>query len=87
MSAASSNARYNDWFSQSAAQYAGRYQGSAHNPFYPTRQAPYAPNYGYGHHQNVWEHGLAECSCHACSGPLKQAPYFASHGYGQPVMG
>ena len=87
MSAAATNARYNDWFSQSAAQYTGRYQGSTHNPFYPTRQASYAPSYGYSHHQNVWEHGLAECSCHACSGPLKQAPYFSSHGYGQPVMG
>ncbi|KAL6869090.1 cyclin-like protein [Amphichorda felina] len=90
MSAASSNARYNDWFSQAAAQYNGRYhQASGHNsnnPFYPARQASYAPSYGYNHH-HAWEHGQAECSCATCVGPLKQAPYFASHAYGQPVMG
>lgn len=87
MSATSSNARYNDWFSQATAQYSGRYgQASATNPFYPNRHSAYAHNYAYGHH-NIWEHGVAECSCPSCVGPLKQAPYFAAQAYGQPVMG
>lgn len=91
MSATSSNARYNDWFSRAAASYSnGRYnQAPTHNAFYPTRQASYAPNYGYQHHNNIWEHGVAECSCATCTGSSKQMPYFNLHGasYGQPVMG
>lgn len=91
MSAASSNARYNDWFSQAAARYssgAHYSHGPAMNPFYQGRQNHYTHGgYGYGH-QHVWEHGLAECNCPGCIGPMKQqAPYFATHAYGQPVMG
>jgi hypothetical protein len=87
MSAASSNARYNDWFSQAAAQYNGRYpQAPVQSHFYGNRHQGHTSSYSYGH-QNIWEHGLAECSCANCVGPLKQAPYFATHAYGQPVMG
>jgi hypothetical protein len=90
MSAVSSNAHYNDWFSQAAAQYnSGRYhQNSARNPFYSSRPPAYsAHGYVYNQHQNVWEHGMAECNCHSCAGSMKDGPYFASHTYGQPVMG
>ncbi|KAH0532668.1 hypothetical protein TsFJ059_001328 [Trichoderma semiorbis] len=87
MSAASSNARYNEWFAQAAAQYSSRYpQPPAHNTFYPNRQSSYASHYPY-HHHSGWEHGLGECGCPGCVEPMKQTPYFMSHGYGQPVMG
>ncbi|GFP56354.1 hypothetical protein ACSS6W_006615 [Trichoderma asperelloides] len=86
-SAASSNARYNEWFAQAAAQYSSRYpQPPAHNTFYPNRPTPYASHYPYQHH-SVWEHGVADCSCPGCVEPMKQTSYFMSHGYGQPVMG
>lgn len=87
MSATSSNARYNEWFAQAAAQYNTRYsQAQAHNSFYASRHSPYASHYPYN--QTMWEHGLAECSCNGCVDPVKhQTPYFMSHGYGQPVMG
>ena len=91
MSATASNARYNDWFSQAAASYSnGRYQQApAHNPFYQSRHPVHAPNYGYNHHRNIWEHGVADCSCASCTSPPKQMPYFNMPGgsYGQPVMG
>ncbi|KAI6785957.1 Meiotically up-regulated like protein-like protein [Emericellopsis cladophorae] len=90
MSAVSSNAHYNDWFSQAAAQYNnGRFhQASARNPFYSSRPPAYsAHGYTYNQHQNIWEHGMAECNCPSCASPLKEGPYFTSHGYGQPVMG
>jgi hypothetical protein len=88
MSASSSNARYNEWFSQAAAQYTSRYpQPPAHNSFYPnSRHNSYGGHYPYT--QNMWEHGLAECSCTGCVDPMKQqVPYFVPHGYSQPVMG
>lgn len=86
MSATSSNARYNDWFSQATAQYTGRYpQPSAQSAYYHNRQTPFTPHYPYN--QGVWEHGLAECSCPNCVAPVKQTPYFVSHGYSQPVLG
>lgn len=85
-SATSSNARYNDWFAQAAAQYNSRYpQPPAQNAFYPNRHATYSSHYPYN--QGGWEHGLAECSCPGCVGPAKQTPYFMSQGYGQTVMG
>ncbi|KAG5744401.1 hypothetical protein H9Q72_009862 [Fusarium xylarioides] len=88
MSATSSNERYNEWFSQAATQYATRYpQPPAQTTFYPnSRHNSYGGHYSYS--QNMWEHGLAECSCAACVDPMKQqAPYFMPHGYSQPVMG
>ncbi|KFA64462.1 hypothetical protein S40285_01012 [Stachybotrys chlorohalonatus IBT 40285] len=86
MSATSSNARYNDWFAQAAAQYNSRYhQPSAHGNFYPARSHGYAAHYPY--HQGHWDHGVVECNCPGCVGPMKQAPYFVPHGYGQPVVG
>ncbi|KAG7421391.1 hypothetical protein DER46DRAFT_47508 [Fusarium sp. MPI-SDFR-AT-0072] len=88
MSATSSNERYNEWFSQAATQYATRYpQPPAQTTFYPnSRHNSYGGHYSYS--QNMWEHGLAECSCSACVDPMKQqVPYFVPHGYSQPVMG
>ena len=86
MSATSTNARYNDWFAQAAAQYTNRYpQPPNHSRYYSRHHAPYGHNYSYGH--NIWEHGLGECSCPSCSGTMKHAPYFTPHGYSQPVMG
>lgn len=86
VSAASSNARYNDWFAQAAAQYTSRYpQAPNHTTFYPNRQNPYATHYPY--HHNIWEHGAGECGCAGCAEPMKQAPYFMSNTYGQPVVG
>ena len=87
MSATSSNARYNDWFSQATVQYTNRYQqGVCHNSYYHNnRQGNYGNNYRYN--QSVWEHGLAECSCPVCLGPMKHAPYIPSHGYGLSVVG
>ncbi|KAF7543347.1 hypothetical protein G7046_g10018 [Stylonectria norvegica] len=84
LSATSSNARYNEWFSQAAAQYDNRYpQPPAHSTFFPSRHDGYTGNYPY-----MWEHGLAECSCAGCVDPMKQsAPYLMGHGYSQPVMG
>jgi hypothetical protein len=85
LSAASSNARYNEWFAHAAAQYNTRYhQPAIHNGFY-SRNSGFGGHYSY--HQNAWEHGVAECNCHGCGGPMKQAPYFMPHGYGQPVVG
>lgn len=87
MSAASSNARYNDWFAQATAQYSNRYpQTSTRNSFYQPHHDSYGGHYSYNH--NMWEHGLAECSCAGCADPMKQqVPYFVPHGYSQPVMG
>ncbi|KAJ3530203.1 hypothetical protein NM208_g9427 [Fusarium decemcellulare] len=71
-----------------AAQYSSRYpQPPAHNNFYPnSRHNSYGGHYPYT--QNIWEHGLAECSCAGCVDPMKQqVPYFVPHGYSQPVMG
>ncbi|CAM1507167.1 Fc.00g068080.m01.CDS01 [Cosmosporella sp. VM-42] len=86
MSATSSNARYNEWFSQAAAQYSSTYrqQPSSHNAYYSSRHNSYAGHYPYN--PNIWEHGIAECSCTGCADPMKgQGPYFM--GYSQPVMG
>lgn len=85
MSATSSNARYNEWFAQAAAQYSNRYpQPPAPNAFYPNRQYP--NHYPYAHHG--WEHGMGgECACAGCVGSMKQGSYFVPNGYGQPVMG
>ncbi|KPM39503.1 hypothetical protein AK830_g7068 [Neonectria ditissima] len=87
MSATSSNARYNEWFSQAAAQYSSRYpQPPAYSSFYPSRHTNHAGHFPYS--QNMWEHGLAECSCPGCVDPMKQqVPYFMNQGYSQPVMG
>lgn len=87
MSATSSNAQYNDWFAQAAAQYNSRpYHASARGGYYQHRQSHhYHTPYGYG--QGAWEHGVAECSCHGCVAPMKQNPYLASHAYTQPVGG
>ncbi|KAK9439320.1 Cyclin PHO80-like protein [Metarhizium brunneum] len=86
MSATSSNARYNEWFAQAAAQYSSRYpQPPAHSSFYQHRQTPYSSHYSYNH--GGWDHGIGECSCPGCVGPMKQTPYFVSHGYGQQVVG
>ncbi|KAH7326578.1 hypothetical protein B0I35DRAFT_138923 [Stachybotrys elegans] len=86
MSATSSNARYNDWFAQAAAQYNTQYhQQSGHGGFYAGRENAYPAHYSF--HQASWEHGVAECSCHSCVGPMKQPPYFIHNGYSQPVMG
>lgn len=85
MSATSSNARYNDWFSNAATQYASRYpQPAVANQYFPNRQAPYA---SYPYHHGGWEHGMGDCNCTGCSGSIKQTPYFVAPGYGQPVMG
>lgn len=80
-SAASSNARYNDWFSAAATggQWNARYQ-QPQNPYYGHRQNVFSQPYGFN--QNVWDHNLAECSCSSCIGPIKQQGYF-----GQPVVG
>ncbi|KAK8924874.1 Meiotically up-regulated gene 80 protein [Metarhizium anisopliae] len=86
MSATSSNARYNEWFAQAAAQYSSRYpQPPAHSSFYQHRQTPYSSHYSYNH--GGWDHGIGECNCPGCVGPMKQTPYFVSHGYGQQVVG
>jgi hypothetical protein len=87
MSATSSNARYNEWFSHAASQYANRYPqpAVAPNSFYPSRPTPFS-SYPYNH-QNAWEHGMGDCACTGCAGSMKQTPYFMSQGYGQPVMG
>lgn len=86
MSATSTNAHYNEWFSQAAAQYNNRYQqGAGHNGYYHNRHGNYASNYRYN--QSVWDHGLAECSCPLCLGPMKHAPYIPPHGYGLSVVG
>lgn len=86
MSAASSNARYNEWFARAAANYsrAGYTQPTPHNGFYPNQQVNYATQYAYASHG--WEHG-AECGCPGCTSSMKHGSYFAGHGYGQPVMG
>lgn len=87
LSAATSNARYNDWFAQATAQYANRYaHAPSHSGYSTGRHGSYVPP-SYPYHQNIWEHGVNECGCTGCAGPLKHAPYFGSHGYGQPVMG
>jgi hypothetical protein len=86
MSATSSNARYNEWFSQAATQYNNRYpQQPSHNGFYHNHHPAFTPQYSYN--QVGWEHTMGECNCPGCVGPMKQTPYFASHGYGQPVVG
>lgn len=84
-SAASANARYNEWFSAAAAngQWNARYQQpqQAHNHhYYGHRQNGYSHNYGF--HQSAWDHNIAECSCSSCLGPVKHQAYF-----GQPVVG
>ncbi|KAJ2970514.1 hypothetical protein NQ176_g8152 [Zarea fungicola] len=85
MSATSSNARYNDWFSNAATQYASRYsQPAVANQYFPGRQPPYA---SYPYHHGGWEHGMGDCNCTGCSGSIKQTPYFVAPGYGQSVMG
>lgn len=89
MSATSSNAHYNDWFSQATAQYSSRYaQASGHGGYHDGRSGSYgSSNYQQFGHHNTWEHCASECSCSGCTGPLKHAPYFAPHRYSQPVMG
>lgn len=86
MSAASSNARYNEWFAQAAAQYSRGYPQPTANTFYPNRQHNYPAQYPFGNQANGWEHGM-ECGCPGCTASMKHASYFAPHGYGQPVMG
>ena len=86
MSATSSNARYNDWFSQAATQYSTRYpHPPAHNAHYHHRQPVYGAHYPYN--QGAWEHGLAECNCPGCVMPAKHTSYMMTNGYGQLVMG
>ncbi|OAQ97627.1 hypothetical protein LLEC1_02027 [Akanthomyces lecanii] len=85
MSATSSNARYNEWFSNAASQYTTRYpQPGAPSQYYGSRQAPYP---AYPFHHTGWEHGMGDCSCAGCAGSMKPPSYFAAPGYGQPVMG
>lgn len=87
LSAATSNARYNDWFAQATAQYASRCaQAPSHSGYGAGRHGNYVPP-SYPYHQHIWEHGSSECGCSGCAGPLKHAPYFGAHAYGQPVMG
>ncbi|KAH6898932.1 hypothetical protein B0T10DRAFT_124038 [Thelonectria olida] len=88
MSATSSNARYNEWFAQATAQYSSRYpQPPAYSNFYQSRHNSHSGHYSYNHN-NMWEHGVAECSCAGCVDPMKQqASYFMPHTYSQPVMG
>ncbi|GAO15918.1 uncharacterized protein UV8b_02427 [Ustilaginoidea virens] len=86
MSATSSNARYNEWFAQAAAQYSSRYPlQPAQSSFFQHHQTPFVPHFSYNH--GAWDHGTAETGCPSCVGPMKQTPYFQSRGYGQPVMG
>lgn len=83
MSATSSNARYNEWFSQAAAQYSNGHR-QPNSSYYPSRHNNFAGHYPYGH--NAWEHGLADSSCAGCVDPMKgQGPYYM--GFSQPVMG
>ena len=85
MSATSSNARYNEWFSQAAAQYSNNYRQPG-NSYYPSRHnnSYSAGHYSYNH--NIWEHGAMDCGCAGCVNPMKgQGPYFM--GFSQPVMG
>ncbi|OAA49443.1 Cyclin PHO80-like protein [Metarhizium rileyi] len=86
MSATSSNARYNEWFAQAAAQYTSQYaQPSSHTSFYPNRQTPYTSHYSFPH--GGWDHCVGECNCSGCLGSMKQTSYLMSHGYGQQVVG
>lgn len=83
MSAASSNARYNEWFSQAAAQYSNSHR-QPNNPYFPSRNHAFSHYPTYNH--SSWEHGLADCSCAGCVDPMKgQGPYYM--GFSQPVMG
>ncbi|EGX90606.1 cyclin-like protein (Clg1), putative [Cordyceps militaris CM01] len=85
MSATSSNARYNEWFSDAATQYANRYpQSAAPSQYYPNRQAPFS---AYPYHHSGWGHAMGDCGCAGCAAPIKSNSYFAAPGYGQPVMG
>lgn len=87
MSATSSNAHYNEWFSQAAAQYSSRFnQPAAYSNYYQARHNSHSGHYSYGH--NMWEHGVAD-GCGQCVDATKQQqmPYFMSQGYSQPVMG
>uniref|UniRef100_A0A8H7ND65 Cyclin N-terminal domain-containing protein n=1 Tax=Bionectria ochroleuca TaxID=29856 RepID=A0A8H7ND65_BIOOC len=86
LSAATTNARYNDWFAQATAQYASRYPHVSHTAYGSGRHGGYVPS-SYPYHQNIWEHGTGDCACTGCAGAMKHAPYFGAHGYGQPVMG
>ncbi|KAK0381359.1 meiotically up-regulated 80 protein [Colletotrichum limetticola] len=87
-SATSTNARYNDWFSQATTtgQWNTRYQQPSHNYYGHRHNQQNFPGH-YGYQQTMWEHGVAECSCANCVGPTKASSYFAHPSFGQPVMG
>ncbi|KAI1504571.1 cyclin-like protein [Biscogniauxia marginata] len=91
-SAASVNARYNEWFNQAvvSGNYRGYQQSTCHNNFVSSRGSSqyHQPYYNhFGHH--AWESGVADCNCTQCLASMhnKGAPYFQPHAYGQPVVG
>ncbi|KAJ1334168.1 PHO85 cyclin-5 [Microdochium nivale] len=90
-SAASANARYNEWFTQ--AVNTGNYNSNRgfHSNNYSNRASTGSqyPSY-FGHYgQSHWESPVADCNCTHCVSAFqpKQQPYFHGHQYGQPVVG
>ncbi|KAH8650020.1 hypothetical protein BX600DRAFT_442105 [Xylariales sp. PMI_506] len=95
-SAASLNARYNEWFNSAvAAGYNARgYQapGSGHHGYNSrgNSHSHYHQQSYYGHYgaQAIWDCNVAECNCSQCMATIhKPTHYFNHHTYGQPVMG
>lgn len=91
-SAASVNARYNEWFTH--AVNTGNYNASRgfHSSTYGTTRSGNAPQYPsyFGHYgQSHWEAPVADCNCSHCLQAFqpKQQPYFHNQHYGQTVVG